>query len=632
MERPDYNGVKFWSLFDWAFSSNYELAIEKLNSNRDLSSLSDINEIIELYEIYQIVTCKGLKEEYSKPYLEKAKSLIPIVARFFKTLNDENLESYYSYVCVHYIDGFWDLFEKFSCFNSVSKDAMQKFLMRDDIALYRIIEHEKITIAYDNEIANVLIQSDQTARMIVSEYLEEHNDKHKKLYFPKSLLAKEYEGILQKYIDSEHPNAGVLQLIWQSQSSAECPISDQLRLNAKRRSREFFSTLSGVTTSFGIGVSIAPIKGLIEVENKGNNDILYKYNLEYLEGRLDYKCIIENFSTIFAFTDTLGRSRFPSISSRLEVFERTFGVKGAKEYKTGSAFHVEELRSAATMQAYYHFLKDKGINIENVISWFFSEYIRDNYGIAGYSFNASSENSGFAEKCKNISSEMESTLKQYKMYLDTGDIDRELFEIASSAITLRTLLSQVDDKYAYVCSDRLKQEMFLLFSDQSLLAYLPDHKEYSCFLELAETERIKLEDYKPYEKASLDYLISRQTIYTDSTGYITLNHKRVVLLKDLYDNDVLCLKYCGDYQEIIDDLIANEDIEIESRLFTRPESDYLNYMLNKSTFSNGLDLRNKYAHGTYSKDENVQVQDYISLLKIMIMILLKIKEEFEKRG
>ena len=48
MERPDYDGVKFWSLFDWAFASNYELAIEKLNSNRDLSSLSDINEIIEL--------------------------------------------------------------------------------------------------------------------------------------------------------------------------------------------------------------------------------------------------------------------------------------------------------------------------------------------------------------------------------------------------------------------------------------------------------------------------------------------------------------------------------------------------------------------------------------------------------
>ena len=135
MERPEYDGVKFWSLFDWAFASNYELAIEKLNSNRDLGSLSDINEIIELYEIYQIVTCKGLKEEYSKPYLEKANSLLPVVARFFKTLTDENLESYYFSVCVHYIDSFWELFEKFSCFKFVSKEVMKKFLMKDDIAL-----------------------------------------------------------------------------------------------------------------------------------------------------------------------------------------------------------------------------------------------------------------------------------------------------------------------------------------------------------------------------------------------------------------------------------------------------------------------------------------------------------------
>lgn len=632
MVRPDYDGVKFWSLFDWTFASNYELAIDKLNSNRDLSSLSDINEIVELYEIYQIVTCNGLKEEYSKPYLERAKSLIPVVAKFFKKLTDDNLESYYFSLCVHYIDSFWELFEKFPCFNSVSKEVMKKFLMRDDVAIYRIIEHSRITDVYDNEIADVLRQSDQTARMIVSEYLEEHNDRHKKLYFPKSLFPREYEEILQKYIDSEHPNGGVLQLIWQSQSSAECPLSDQLRLNAKRKFQEIISNLPGVTTSFGIEVSIAPIKDLMEIENKGNNVLTYKFNSEYLEARLDNKNIIENFSTIFSFTDALGRSRFPSIPSKLGVFERTLGVKGVKEYKVGSAFHIEELRSSAIMQAYYYFLMDKGINIEEVISWFFLDYLHDIYGITDYSFYASSENCGFAEKCKNISSEMESVLKQYKMYVDTGCIDRELFEIASSAIALRTLPSQVADKYAYASSDGLKKELFLLFSDQSLLAYLHDHKEYSCFAELAEMERIKQDEYKQHEKASLDFLISRQTIYLDSAGYIMLNHKRIVLLKDLYDNDVLCLKYCGDYQDIIDNLTDNKDIEIESRLFTRPESDFLNYMLNKSTFSNGLDLRNRYAHGTYSKDENEQAKDYISLLKIMIMILLKIKEEFEKRG
>ena len=55
---------------------------------------------------------------------------------------------------------------------------------------------------------------------------------------------------------------------------------------------------------------------------------------------------------------------------------------------------------------------------------------------------------------------------------------------------------------------------------------------------------------------------------------------------------------------------------------------YLNYMLNKSEYSNGVDLRNKYSHDTCSLKEEVQIQDYIELLKIMVLIIIKINEEF----
>ena len=48
-------------------------------------------------------------------------------------------------------------------------------------------------------------------------------------------------------------------------------------------------------------------------------------------------------------------------------------------------------------------------------------------------------------------------------------------------------------------------------------------------------------------------------------------------------------------------------------LFSGQEQNYLNYVLNKSEFSNGLDLRNKYAHNTGSLDEAVQSQNYLEL-------------------
>ena len=51
-------------------------------------------------------------------------------------------------------------------------------------------------------------------------------------------------------------------------------------------------------------------------------------------------------------------------------------------------------------------------------------------------------------------------------------------------------------------------------------------------------------------------------------------------------------------------------------------------MLNKSKFSDGLDLRNKYIHSTYSTNETEQQTDYIQLLKLMVLIITKMNDEF----
>ena len=50
-------------------------------------------------------------------------------------------------------------------------------------------------------------------------------------------------------------------------------------------------------------------------------------------------------------------------------------------------------------------------------------------------------------------------------------------------------------------------------------------------------------------------------------------------------------------------------------------------MLNKSKYSNGFDLRNKYIHGTNSLNIDEHEADYIEMLKIMALIIIKINEE-----
>lgn len=112
-------------------------------------------------------------------------------------------------------------------------------------------------------------------------------------------------------------------------------------------------------------------------------------------------------------------------------------------------------------------------------------------------------------------------------------------------------------------------------------------------------------------------------------GSLGLNIVRCALLYDLYENEVVCFAHQkAKPREILDELVKNEEIEVESAVFSRQERDYYNYVLNKKEFSNSLDLRNAFLHGSfYGTDEELQ-QAYIETLKIFIMIVVKVNEEF----
>ena len=75
-------------------------------------------------------------------------------------------------------------------------------------------------------------------------------------------------------------------------------------------------------------------------------------------------------------------------------------------------------------------------------------------------------------------------------------------------------------------------------------------------------------------------------------------------------------------------MIKSNDLVVENTLFSRMEQEYIAYMLNVQKFNNGPEIRNRYAHGTNSLDENAQKQDYIELIKIIVLTIIKINEEF----
>ncbi|HDR6476557.1 TPA: hypothetical protein QCV17_002052 [Bacillus cereus] len=57
-------------------------------------------------------------------------------------------------------------------------------------------------------------------------------------------------------------------------------------------------------------------------------------------------------------------------------------------------------------------------------------------------------------------------------------------------------------------------------------------------------------------------------------------------------------------------------VAIDNKLFTKGEQDYFDYHLNKSKFSNSLDLCNSYVHGTQTNDDELHKANYLKWSQI----------------
>lgn len=370
------------------------------------------------------------------------------------------------------------------------------------------------------------------------------------------------------------------------------------------------------------------IKEPVILERPSEIDYKFTYDAKWIRENLDYPTILNNFVYLFNYTDSHFLCSFPSIRSDIGTIESLVGTKGIKEYEIGTIFHFKEVKSSLVMRGYMYFLSQHSVHIEDVYKWFFEEYLRDEFNIEGFIFNGPKHSQSFLEKCRTLPSEMDGVFKQYSLYVRNHTIDRELLEMSSNPINFALVPSLINNKYVYSNSEAIEKEQRLMFSDQTMLGYFPNQgEEYESFFDALSAQDVNISDYPEWELGGIQWLNERNVIKIDSSGKIHMNKLRVRLLRDLYKQEVICASYYHDKTEI-EKLIDSEDLRYGSTLFSIPEQHYLNYILNKSEHSNGLDLRNKYIHSTYPLGEKQQEEDYVTLLKIMAVVILKINEEF----
>jgi hypothetical protein len=641
MHQTDLNKVVFHSKEDMA-GGHYLQKGEHILLANTKSNYTDINEILELYNLKKYIDNELYLKSWSQVYItnfkQKAVEYGIIIGQFMSTIDDNNVLPLYENTLEIYIHSFWELVNNQSVFQRISKPNFSGILKNEPLIIHEILTHKGLVDYYDTEIKNFLMNYSQSAEILLSVYEVKDDFGKSQKFLPKSLTIEDKETILSNYLDSNDVNYNYIGLIQNIRNRNDFKVSDKTRLKAKRlhksETEKFFAEKGGMKyeVSISFPANASKVKdGVID----DNFVVNYSYSLDFIKQNSDPYSLFQNFKLLFEYLDIQYRIDLVSKKNKMDAFERILGVHSQNEYRGGTEFNLLEMTSHIQMVGYNKVLCDLGISLENILHHIFTSSFQEKYEFANNARFSIPSATSYFEKVRLLAPEFESVLKQFKLFVEDGCIDFELLQISSNPTAIKEIPSLIKNKYIYFNDDN--KEMVdcsnLFFSDQTLLAYVEPFKEkhYHNFFDLLSNEQVKLSSYEEYQKPKLNYLIDKGFITIDSNDFIQItNPARIIILKDLYINEVASFyRYPFYLRQEAKQMETEKIIFFNSSLFSKPEQAYFNYFLNKSEFTNGLDLRNSYLHGTQATPDEVQKHEYayFTYLKLLILTLLKIEDD-----
>lgn len=621
-------GIRFHSEFDMACGFEIDKIIGIINMNA-IEDEWDCTKVINFYNVLKYIFI----ERFANYIVQQTGIDIKIYERKIKQKigefigkNKNNFINIYDEIDYTFAEDFLEIIEKYGIYKEISESDFKDFMDKEHMHVYIILKFKKIVEYYDNVIKDKILSDFKNTETIISKYLKDNG-----LYLPSSLTSNEVFKLMDEYIDCNEANINVLRKIVTFPTGTGLNISDKIKLHAKRKMKEEEEKIFSNGAGFESGVSISyPTDQdeavLVSMDNR-MADI--KVSRKWLEENLDYPTLWNNFIYIFNFVDEKFRLEFDSKLNEMSALESVIRDTGTYLFNKSFAFTTKEMISDAGIYSYTSVLSIFGVRIESMMEWFFHEYIKEEFHINGFIVKLPSENTSYFEKCRSILPEIDRIFKQYNVLIEEGEIDQELIQMSSSSVKNKDIKSFNQRKYVYPSSDWCKTTSFLLFSNQSSIFYMRSKGEYKNFLNLIIKEKVLRSDFQEYQLQRMGWLFDNNIISEDENGYLKfVDLNLIYVLKELYYKDVLSYwHYPEEIKKVIENLGKQNHVCFESTLLSRNEQDYFDYYLNKTKFTNGHDIRNKYLHGTNSNDEKQYEADYYRILKLIVIIIIKINDD-----
>lgn len=642
MHSQDSSRVVFHSIHDMAGCHNLRKG-EHVLRNPVKSVYSDINDVLELYHIGQYFDAGLFLSTWSpddiEAYTTCASLYKGVVGRFFSKLDDTNVEDFFNDVVHSYVSSFWQLFNDRNVFKNVSAGVIKSILSKEPVLLHILLTHSNVVTKYTLVLQEFLIANPKSAEILLRVYEVNDPFNRPKFLLPKSLTVSDKESIISNYLDSDSVNLSYVKIIINMRNRGDFKISDRTRLKAKQQYSNEVERFQKSSTfhshTFGVSVSFEEAVPNIKNTYLDNNIANHSYSLDYITNNTHPYDLFLNFRKLFEYVDSQHRISLVASEKNLDTLEIIMGVSAQDEYRGGLPFSISEMTSQAQIVAYSSLVNKLDTSLEDIIHYVFEEAFREKYNFADNARFSVPTATTSLEKIRSLAPEFESILKQFKIFVEEGHIDFELLQISSSPSSIGDIPSLNQDKYIYLNKKNimLMSCLNIFFSDQRHLSYVKNYEDkgYNNFFELLKKEHVKCDDYEDYQKPELNYLIDNGFISINEGGFILVNNPiRLSILKDLHYKDVGSFyNYPMGHRQEVQQMVTENMVYHKTTLFSKPEQSYFNYCLNKKDFTNGLDLRNSYLHGTQANysEVNIHENNYFIYLKLIFLALLKIEDD-----
>ena len=621
--------IKYYDSSDLAYDYMIERAIQFVDQYGESPNFNNINLVLAAYNVYLLLTKAKLKSAYLH-YASIAKTYIKHCNIYFSNLNNDNIKCSHNIPMQLYQEDYWQLFNNTKLYYSIDKKIVKFLLYKLTPSLTAILKHPQIVNVYSREITCYIIKNQYSILFILDYYFTYNKESTKKFILPKELTSKILLWLINKKLSSNNISPQYLRLIENSTNSTLI-IPDKMKVKAKRCRKQIESEILSTNSSMISNMKIVfkNIDELIKIDFQPPN-LTITLDKSWIDENNHNDYLFANLFIFYFICDINYRAKFianKTDSTKLEdLISKPLGLN---DYFQPLLSRIQEDLAHLFIMSYDKLLLTQNKRIEDLFKWFYTEFIAEEFHVHKFIFNSSSTNTTFIEKCRNLCSEIDSILKQYQLYYENNDIDRDLLEINSKPLLFSQLESYDKNKYAYIVDTEYINSMNLLFSDQSylnLITKLLDTNKTFISEIINPTIDLFLTDFDESQKKLIKKLQQQQLIILNQQNQIIAKKNNIEVLKDFYENSCICNKA---YQKQLNKL--NIECKYTNSLFSTSEVDYLNFILNKKQFPNGHDLRNKYIHGSQSQNEISQLNDYYLLLMIHCFIALKIYDELANR-